>query len=112
MGLPLLACCCCRVGRVCWDLAALRRGAGRRVPLPIRIAGPTGKFQSDEAICRNRPARFGAPSMRLQRVPEKLASTLGARTNDGIFRPPEIGSMAMAAQDAAVAAASMRKIMR
>ena len=32
--------------RVCWDLAALRRGAGRRVPLPIRIACPTGKFQS------------------------------------------------------------------
>ena len=35
-----------RFGRVCRDLAALRRGAGRRVPLPIRIAGPAGKFQS------------------------------------------------------------------
>ena len=68
MGLPLLVCRCRRVsaecfgtcqplpswraavapsrrfGRVCWDLAALRRGADRRVPLPIRIAGPTGKF--------------------------------------------------------------------
>ena len=34
-----------RFGRVCWDQAALRRGAGRRVPLPIRIACSTGKFQ-------------------------------------------------------------------
>ena len=33
-----------RFGRVCWDLAAMRRDAGRLVPLPIRIAGPTGKF--------------------------------------------------------------------
>jgi len=31
-----------RFGRVCWARAALRRGAGRRVPLPIRIAGSTG----------------------------------------------------------------------
>ena len=33
-----------RFGRVCWARAALRRGAGRRVPLPIRIAGSTGNF--------------------------------------------------------------------
>ena len=46
-----------------------------------------------------RPARFGAPSTRVPRVPEKLASTLGSvDERRHFYHPLEIGSMAMAAQ--------------
>ena len=98
-----------RFGRVCWDLAALRRGAGRRVPLPIRIACPTGKCDGQLlGTTRTMVERRRGLSHASE---ESSHRRLGARTNDGIFHPPEI-EHGHGSTDAAVAAASMRKIMR
>ena len=66
-----------RFGRVCWDLAAMRRGADRLVPLPIRIACSTGNFQSDENLLGATRTIFGAPPGPITRVRGELASALG-----------------------------------
>ena len=110
-GCPLLAWCCRRVvasvpsacnllpftswrdavalprrfGRVCWNLAALRRGAGRRVPLPIRIACSTGKFQLMRQFAGTDPHDVERRRGLSHASKERSHRPLGAWTNDGIL---------------------------
>ena len=72
-----------RFGRVCWDRAALRRGADRRVPLPIRIAGPTGN--SCHAIAGRDPHDVERLLLLSHASQESSHRPLGARTNDDVL---------------------------